>query len=110
MEDDADNIDNFVAETPHDKMFTDTVNCNELNNEPAAVAPFELNLNEPEAVAPSELNCNEQDENLNPDHEKSHEPRSREKIREILNSINEQELRNHLKNGFINSRASSTTN
>ena len=66
VEDDSDNIDQFVAETPHDKMFTDAVNFNE------------------------------QDANLNPDHEQSHEPRSREKIKEILDSINDLELRNHL--------------
>ena len=33
---------------------------------------------------------------FNPDHEKSHELRSRKKIKEILDSINDQEMRNHL--------------
>ena len=46
VEDDTDNIDQFVAETPHDKMFTHAVNFND------------------------------QDANLHPDHEQSHEPRS----------------------------------
>ena len=44
--------------------------CNDqLNNEPTAVAPFELNFNE-------------QDANLYPDHEQSHEPRSRKRLKQ----------------------------